>query len=142
MERHKAGTVFIVPKLLCQKISVWTRSNMKEPLAAPDGYQVINLQDEHTLRHKHYISMLNAIMNEEVRSSYLYLVIVCSRKRCTFVVNGILNDATYWRSFVSWYLSVYIFSCILQNWYEKLDEAYINGNLRQVMLIGTSKCSN
>ena len=68
---------------------------MKEPLTAPDGYQVINLQDEHTLRHKHYISMLNAIMNEEVRSSYLYLVTVTSRKRCTFVVNGIFNDATY-----------------------------------------------
>ena len=35
-----------------------------------------------------------------------------------------------------------IFSCILQNWYEKLDDAYINGDLRQVMFIGASKCSN
>ena len=68
---------------------------MTEPLAATDGYQVINLQDEHTLRHKHYISMLNAIMNKEVRSSYLYLVTVGSRKRCTFVVNGMFNDAPY-----------------------------------------------
>ena len=78
---------------------VWSRPNMKEPLTAKDGYQVINLQDEHTLRHKHCISMLNAIMNEVVSSSYLYLVTVCSQKRCTFVVNGMFNDASYWRSF-------------------------------------------
>ena len=68
---------------------------MKEPLTATDGYQVINLQDEHTLRHKQYISMLNAMMNEVVSSSYFYLVTVTSRKRCTFVVNGMFNDATY-----------------------------------------------
>ena len=35
-----------------------------------------------------------------------------------------------------------IFSCILQNSYEKLDEAYIKGILQQVMLIEASKCSN
>ena len=35
-----------------------------------------------------------------------------------------------------------IFSCILQNGYEKLDEAYINGIIQQVMLIGAAKCSN
>ena len=68
---------------------------MKEPLTATGGYQVINLQDENTLRHKHNISMLNAIMNEVVRSSYLYLVTLTNRKRCTFVVNGMFNDATY-----------------------------------------------
>ena len=71
LERHKAGAVFIVPLLLCQKSSVWAGPNMKELLTATDGYRVINLQDEHTLRHKHYISMLNAIMNEVVSSSYL-----------------------------------------------------------------------
>ena len=37
---------------------------MKEPVTATGGYQVINLQEEHTLRHKHYISMVNVIMNE------------------------------------------------------------------------------
>ena len=68
---------------------------MNEPLAAPAEYQVCYLQDEYTLRHKHCISMLSAIMNEVVRSSCLYLVTVTSRKRCTFVVNGMFNDATY-----------------------------------------------
>ena len=63
---------------------------MKEPLAATVGYQVINLQDEHTLRHKQYISMLSAIMNAVVLSSYLSLVTVTSRKRCTLVVTTLV----------------------------------------------------
>ena len=45
----------------------------------------------------------------------------------------------------NFFLDIYqymIFSCILQNGYEKLDEAYIKEHLRQVMLIGASKCSN
>ena len=131
--------------VLSQKSSVLARPKMKEPLTENAGYQVINLQNEHTLRHKHCFSMwseINAIMNDAVRSSYIYLVTVTIRKGCTFVVNGMFSDATYWKYF---FLDIYqymIFSCILQNGYEKLDEAYIHGILRKVILIGASKFGN